>query len=82
MWTDSHVEELNARTGGASGLRYNAGRSCRGGGLILRLTLRAGDRREGSAPVARMGLQADRGPRAGAHAASGSAGALHGPETG
>jgi hypothetical protein len=31
------VEELNARTGGASGLRYNVGRSCRG----LRLTLRA-----------------------------------------
>ena len=37
------VEELNARTGGAGGLRYNVGRSCRGcGGLILRLTLRAG----------------------------------------
>ena len=33
------VEELNARTGGASGLRYNVGRSCRGWGLILRLTL-------------------------------------------
>jgi hypothetical protein len=41
MKTDSHVEELNARTGGASGLRYSVGRSCRGWGLILRLTLRA-----------------------------------------